>query len=202
MKKLAIFASGRGTNMDNIVRKIDDGTIKKCEVAVVFSDKAKALALIKAKKRGIETLHIAPSEFATKPAFEKKVVRELKKRDIDYIVLAGYMRILSPYIIKKYRNKIINIHPALLPAFRCAHGIKDAYNAGVKVTGVSVHFVTPELDSGPIIVQKAITVEEHESLESLERRIHDVEYELYPLAINLLIGKKLTIRRHKVSIKS
>ncbi|MBU1863134.1 MAG: phosphoribosylglycinamide formyltransferase [Candidatus Omnitrophica bacterium] len=200
MKRLAIFVSGRGTNMDNIIRCVKKRKIK-ADVALVFSDVQKAPALINAKRYGIDTVFVNPKKYKDKKAFEITIIQKLRKRCVDFIVLAGYMRILSPYIIKSYKNKILNVHPALLPSFRGANGIKDAYDYGVKVTGVTVHFVTEELDDGPIIIQKAFSVKEGESIASVEKRIHELEYELYPQAINLVLKNKLIIKGRKVYTK-
>ncbi len=201
MKKLAIFVSGSGTNMENIIKKIKRGKKSHAEVTLVVSDKQNAPALRKARKHEVSTLFINPKSFKTKKAYEREIIKQLKRAKIDYIVLAGFMRILTPHIIKAYKNKMINIHPSLLPAFKGAHGIKDAYHYGVKVTGVTVHFVTDDLDAGPIILQKAIPIKEGETCDALEARIHKVEYQLYPQAIDLLVANKLTIRGNKVRIK-
>lgn len=200
MKRLAIFVSGSGTNMDSIVKKVKSKKIRGVRIAVVISDKEKAPALSKARRHGVEALFIDPKTYRSKSAYEKAIHAELKKRGVDYIILAGFMRIISPYLLKAYKNRIVNIHPALLPSFKGAHGIKDAYDAGVKVTGVTVHFVTDDLDAGPIIVQEALAVGKNETLTSLERRIHRLEYKLYAEAIQLLVKGKLRIRGRKVDI--
>ncbi len=201
MKRIAIFVSGRGTNMDNIIREVKKKRIR-AQVACVVSDVADAGALKKALAHGIKTIFVDPKKFRTKLAFEKEIIKYLRLNCVDYIILAGFMRILSPYIVRLYRNRILNIHPALLPSFKGMHGISDAFEAGVKVTGVTVHFVTAELDGGPIIVQKVVEVEKGETLASLERRIHKIEYELYPRAINLLIQNRLKIKGKRVIINS
>lgn len=198
MKHLAIFVSGSGTNMDNIIKKVACGVIKGACVSVVLSDKEHAPALAKAQRQGVETLFIDPKKFADKETYEKAIVKELRKRKIDYIILAGFMRILTPYLVRTYKNRMLNVHPSLLPAFKGAHGIKDAYEYGVKIAGVTVHFVTDDLDGGPIIVQRALEVKKNETLESLEKRIHAVEYALFPEAINLVVKGKVKVARGKV----
>jgi phosphoribosylglycinamide formyltransferase-1 len=148
----------------------------------------------------VETLFLDPKAFTTKRSYEEAIVKELRARNVEFVVLAGFMRILTPYIVNMYRTRMINVHPALLPAFKGAHGIRDSYNAGVKVAGVTIHFVTPELDSGPIIMQKAFAVNRNETLASFERKIHKIEYEIYPQAIQLLVRNKLKIKRGRVII--
>ena len=197
MKRLAIFVSGRGTNMDNIIKKKKQGCIK-ADIALVVSDVKTAPALEKAKRHGVETVFIDPKKFKTKVAFERAVVKELRARSVDIIVLAGFMRILTPYILKLYKNKILNIHPALLPSFKGMHGIRDAYEAGVKITGVTVHFATEALDGGPIIIQETLEIRDGETLASLEKRIHALEYELYPRAIHLVINNTVKVKGNEV----
>ena len=191
MKKIAIFVSGTGTNMDAIYKNIEKNILKNISIGIVISDKKNALALKKAKKYKIDTWFIDPKEYKCKKDYEKAIIKQLKAKQIDLIVLAGFMRILSPYIIKQYKNKIINIHPSLLPAFKGAHGIRDAYNYGVKVGGVTVHYVTEELDSGQIIMQKAFELSKRETISSYERKIHKIEYEIYSKAIQTVLKNKL-----------
>jgi len=199
MKKIAVFCSGKGTNLQAIIDAVKTGRLK-VSIALVISDNKNAYALSRAKKAGIKNVFIDPNNFLDKAAFEARIIEELKKEKIDLIVLAGFMRILSTGFVKNFKNKIINIHPALLPAFKGAHAIKDAFLYGVKVTGVTVHFVDEKTDHGPIILQEAIRIEEKDTLESLEARIHKIEHKIYPQAIRLFAQGKLVIKDRKVRI--
>lgn len=196
---IAVFCSGYGSNFQAII----DAAKKKVfrvKIALMVCDSKDALALKRAKKENIKTLLILREDFKTKQDFEKRIIEELEKENIELICLAGFMRVLSPDFVKRYRNKIMNIHPALLPLFKGAHGIKDAYDFGVKVTGVTVHFATEELDSGPIILQEAVKAEEDDTEESLEQKIHAVEHRLYPEAIRLFAEGRLKVEGRKVKI--
>jgi phosphoribosylglycinamide formyltransferase-1 len=139
-------------------------------------------------------------DFATRNDFEQKIIQHLEENDIGLIVLAGFMRILGPDLVIRYKDRILNIHPALLPAFRGAHAIKDAFDYGVKVTGVSVHFVDEKMDHGPIILQAPVEIKEADTLESLETKIHKVEHKIYPQAIKLFIEGKLKLEGRKIRI--
>lgn len=190
MKRLAIFVSGSGTNMENILEKTREGKIP-AEVSLVVSDNPQAYALKRAEKFNTECVVVDRKRFDSKALFEAEIRRHLERKKIDYVVLAGFMRILSPEFVKSYRGKILNIHPSLLPDFPGGHAIKEAWEAQVKSTGVTVHFVDEGVDTGPVILQREIPVEKKDTLESLEAKVHAVEYELYPEAINLVIaGKK------------
>jgi phosphoribosylglycinamide formyltransferase 1 len=136
---IAVLCSGSGTNLQAIIDKVKSGYIP-AKIALVLSDKKDAFALTRAKKAGIETVVLNSKDYKTREDFDKEVIKNLKNRNIELVVMAGFMRLLSPYFIKEYKNKIINIHPALLPSFKGTHGIKDAIDYGVKVTGATVHF--------------------------------------------------------------
>lgn len=185
--RCAILISGSGTNMQNIVQCVQDKQIKGLEIAFVFSDKPDAQGLARAKRLHIPTITFSPKDYADKTAYEKALLKIFKNEKIDFIVLAGYMRLIGKTILKPYKNKILNIHPALLPAFPGTHGIQDAYNYGVHITGVTVHIVDEGMDTGPIVLQKAINVRARETLASLEKRIHALEYEMYPEAIRMMV---------------
>jgi len=199
LKRLAVFASGRGTNFENIARHVKKGKIR-AEIGLLFSDNPQAPALEKAKSFRIETLVLSPKNFPSKEAFEKELVRILRERRIDYIFLAGYMRIIGPDLIRAFSQRIVNIHPALLPAFKGAQAIRDAYEYGAQVTGVTVHFVDEQVDHGPIILQKEVPIKRGYSLETLEKKIHRMEYKLYPRAARLLVAGKLKVVGRKVLI--
>jgi len=189
---IAVLCSGSGTNLQAIIDSVQSGYIN-ANIALVVSDNSSAFAITRAKSANIETLVLNPKDFKTREAFDKEVVKNLKKKNVGLVVLAGFMRLLSPYFIKEYKNKIMNIHPALLPAFKGTHGIKDALVYGVKVTGPTVHFVDDKLDNGPIILQRAIEVKDDDTEESLLERVHKEEHKIYPEAIRLFVEGRLKI---------
>ncbi len=184
---LAIFASGNGSNFSAIVKAIKQGKIKVKRVILVC-DKPEAFVIQRAQQAKAAVILARREDFASRLDFETAIIQRLKSYKIDLIALAGFMRMLSPGFVKLYRKRIINIHPSLLPAFIGAHAIKDALDARVRSTGVSVHFVDKEMDHGPIILQKKIKIKRKETLASLEKRIHILEHKLYPEAIKLLIN--------------
>jgi phosphoribosylglycinamide formyltransferase-1 len=186
----AVFASGNGGNLQAIIDAVKKKKIK-AKLTVVFSDKKDAFALERARKAGIPVVFLSPKEFPTPEAFDLAVLAELQIYTVDFIVLAGYMRLLSKHFIQQYPHKILNIHPSLLPAFKGAHGIKDAFEFGVKVTGVSVHFIDENMDEGTIMMQHAVEITPKDTLESLAKKIHAVEHAIYPTAIDLFAKGKL-----------
>jgi phosphoribosylglycinamide formyltransferase-1 len=194
------LCSGSGTNLQAIIDAVKTGYIP-AEIALVVSDNKDALAVGRARERGIETLVLDKKDFKTREEFDKEIVKNLKKKDVGLVVLAGFMRLLSPYFIREYRNKIMNIHPALLPSFKGAHGIKDALEHGAKVTGPTVHFVDEELDHGPIILQKALEIRENDTEETLLERVHSQEHRIYPEAIKLFVEGRLKIAGRRVRVK-
>ncbi|MDD5617931.1 MAG: phosphoribosylglycinamide formyltransferase [Candidatus Omnitrophica bacterium] len=200
MINISVFCSGNGTNLQAIINAIKSKRLKSVKIALVLSDNPLAYALTRAKKEGVKTLVVEPSKFPTKSEFEKEIIKHLKKENIDLIVLAGFMRIVGGDILSKYRNRILNIHPALLPSFKGAHGIKDAFDHGAKVTGVTVHFVDDKMDHGPIIMQEAVFVKENDTAKSLEGRIHKAEHKLYYKAIDLFAKGKLKAIGRKIKI--
>ncbi len=197
MISIAVLCSGNGTNLQAIIDSVNSGYIP-AKIALVLSDEKKAFALKRAKRAGIETIALDKKGYNDREDFDREIVKLLKKRNIELVVLAGFMRLLSPYFIKKYRNKIINVHPALLPSFKGAHGIKDALDHGVKVTGVTVHFVDEHLDNGPIILQKTVEIKEDDTEETLLERVHKEEHRIYPEAIKLFVEGKIRIEGRKV----
>jgi len=200
-RNIAIFASGRGTNFAAIVRAKRKGIIK-ANLSLLVCDNPKAGVLSKAKRAGVKILLVERENFPCKKDFENQILQNLKKEKIDLIVLAGFMRILSPDFVRKYKERIINIHPALLPSFKGTEAIKDAFDYGVKVTGVTVHFVDEKMDHGPIILQETVKIKEDDTLESLEEKIHKSEHRIYPQAIKLFLGGKLKITERKVKISN
>jgi len=196
---IAIFCSGSGTNLQAIIDAKKSGTIKG-EIKLVVSDVPTCFALKRAEKANIKTLVVERKDFKSKKEFENEILTNLKKENIDLIALAGYMRILSGDLINAYKNKILNIHPALLPSFKGAQGIKDAFSSGVKVTGPTVHFVTEDMDAGPIILQSPVVIKEDDTEETLTERIHKEEHKMYPKAIQLFIEGKIKLEGSRVRI--
>lgn len=201
MKNIAVFCSGRGTNLQAIINAIKKKKITDLNIALVISDNYEAYALTRARKAGIKCIVVDPKKFNSKSEFEKDIIQHLKKENVELIVLAGFMKIFGQELLTAYKNKIINIHPALLPCFKGAYGIKDAFDYGVKVTGVTIHFVDDKMDHGPIIMQEAVQIKEDDTLQSLEARIHKLEHRLYYKAIELFVKGKLRIVDRSVKIE-
>lgn len=198
---IAVLASGRGTNFEAIARAIKRGYIR-ANLKLLITDKEEAYVRLRAKRFKIREIFINPRDYKDRVSFDKAIADILKKEEIDLVVLAGFMRILSSYFVKRFRYRILNIHPALLPSFKGTKGIEDAYNYGVKITGVTVHFVDEKMDHGPIILQEAVRIGEDQSLQELEKKIHRVEHRLYPLAIKLFCEGRISIRGRRVRILS
>ena len=200
MKRIAVFASGFGSNLQALIdfSKNDD---LNGEIVLVFSNKSSAYALKRAEKHGIKAVFLDPAQFSNRREYDEQIACILEKEKIDLVVLAGYMLLVGQNIIEKFKNRIINIHPALLPSFKGIHGINDAFDYGVKVTGVTVHFVDEGLDSGPVILQQAVAVSEDDSVETIEEKIHAVEHKIYPLAVKYFCAGMLKIEGRKVLIK-
>ncbi|MFC1674453.1 phosphoribosylglycinamide formyltransferase [Candidatus Omnitrophota bacterium] len=196
---IAIFASGRGTNFSAIIRAAKKGKVK-ADLALLVCDNPKAQVIGRAKRAGVKVVLVERNDFSGKDEFEEKIIQHLMENRIDLIVMAGFMRILGPKLVSAYKDKILNIHPAILPSFKGEHGIKDAFDYGTKVTGVTVHFVDEEMDHGPIILQAALKIEEDDTLETLEARIHKLEHKIYPEAISLFLEGRLKIEARRVKI--
>lgn len=194
---IAVFVSGSGTNLQAIIDAVKSGYIK-AKIALVVSDNGEAFALERAKKAGIETLFIDSKIFKSKEDFDKAVIKYLKDQNIELVCLAGYMRVLTPRFIREYKDRIMNIHPALLPSFRGVNGVKDALDYGVKITGPTVHFATEKVDSGPIIAQSAVEVKDDDIEDTLRERVHKEEHRIYAKAIKDFVEGKLEIRGRKV----
>jgi phosphoribosylglycinamide formyltransferase-1 len=197
--RFAVFASGRGTNLQAIIRAVKKGKIN-AELALVVSDNKSAYALKRAKRAKIKTVVVEAKNFSSRENYDTEIVKILEQENIDFIVLAGFMRIITPVLINKFRNKILNIHPALLPSFKGTHAIADAFDYGVRFTGVTVHFVDEKMDHGPIILQGLVKIKEDDTAETLEAQIHKVEHKIYPEAIRLFSEGKIKIEGRKVRI--
>lgn len=197
--KIAVFLSGRGSNFLAIHDAILAGTIQ-ADIALVFSNKKEAHGLQVAEERNLETLHLNPKNYTPREDYERAIIKELKKRDIDLICLAGYMKILSPLLCEEYLNKIINIHPALLPSFPGLHVQQAAIDWGVRFSGATVHFVTPNVDMGPIILQAVVPVLQNDTEYTLSERILKEEHKIYPESVKLYFEGKLEIKERRVYI--
>lgn len=177
--KLAVFISGTGTNMVAIHNAIKNGELDADIVLVVASnDHAKGIEY--AKNEGFDTLVFVPADYDDPQAVDAKIVEALDARDVDYVAMAGYMRKVTPVLLDAYPNRVVNLHPALLPAHRGAHAIQDAFEAGDEVTGITIHFANEEYDKGPIIFQHEVPVLPDDTLDDLETRIHEAEHTYYP----------------------
>ena len=187
MKNIAIFASGSGTNFEAIVNAVENGAIKDSKVVLLVCDNKKAYVIERAKNHNVPSFVFRAKDYESKEEFETIIVEKLKELKVDLICLAGYMRYIGKVLLDNYEGKMINIHPALLPSFKGAHGIQDAFDYGVKVFGVTVHYVDSGMDSGKIIDQEAFHYTEGETVDEVEARIHEIEHVLYPRVI-----KKLT----------
>jgi phosphoribosylglycinamide formyltransferase-1 len=206
MTKIAVLVSGGGTNLAAIIAAINDGTITNAEIAVVISNNKNAYALQRAKDAGIEALCISPKDYESRSVFNEELVAALESRDIDLVVLAGYRVIIPDIMVQKFSGRIINIHPSLIPSF-CGtgyYGLKvheAALKRGVKVSGATVHFVDEGTDTGPIILQKAVYIEEGDTPEVLQKRIMEqAEWKILPEAINLYANDRLKVADGRVSI--
>ncbi|MBB6176953.1 phosphoribosylglycinamide formyltransferase-1 [Anoxybacillus tengchongensis] len=198
MKRIAIFASGSGTNFQAIIDAVKKGDIQ-AEVALLVCDRPHAKVIERAICEYVPVFVFNPKQYETKQQFEREILQQLQQKEIDWIVLAGYMRLIGSTLLQAYPNKIINIHPSLLPAFPGKDAIGQAYRYGVKVTGVTVHYVDEGMDTGPIIAQRALYIDDGEPLESVERRIHEIEHTLYSQVIQQLLTEKGSTKDEKAS---
>lgn len=196
-KRIAVFASGFGSNLQALIDYNNKHGLNG-DIVLVFSNNKDAFALVRAKKNNIKAVFMDPTRYSSREKYDSKIIEMLEEEKIDLVVLAGYMLLLSQEFVRKFKNKILNIHPALLPSFKGTHGIKDAYRYGVKVTGVTVHFVDEDLDSGPIILQEAFHIDPDDSVEELEEKIHKVEHKIYPEAVKYFCEHRLEIDGRRV----
>lgn len=206
MLRLAVMVSGGGTNLQAVIDAIDEGRIKNAQIAAVISNKKDAYALERARKHGIRHCCISPKDYENREAFGRALVDALDAEQADLVVLAGYLVILPEILIQKYQNRMINIHPSLIPSF-CGSGYyglkvhECALARGVKVTGATVHFVDEGTDTGPIILQKAVEVRQDDTPEILQRRVmEEAEWKILPKAIDLIAGGKVKVTDGKVRI--
>ena len=188
MKKIAVFASGFGSNFQALIEAVKQQTLN-ADIVLLVSDNPSSKAVERANAAGIDAFTFYAKDYAGKAAYEQAVLAELQKRQVEYIVLAGYMRIIGSTLLEAFPMRIINLHPALLPSFPGAHGIADAYNYGVKVFGITIHFVDEGVDTGKIINQFAFHAEDDDTLETIETKIHQLEHQYFPLTINEVINR-------------
>jgi phosphoribosylglycinamide formyltransferase-1 len=195
--KIAVLVSGRGSNLQTIINSIEKGYVKNAEISVVISNKRDAYALERGRNHGTSTVFLDPSR-CDNAEYDRKILEVLKQYEIDLLLLAGYFQLLGPEIIEAYRNKILNIHPSLLPSFKGLHAQKKAFEYGVKVAGCTVHFVYEGLDSGPIVLQSCVPVLQGDTEETLTARILEQEHIIYPEAVRLFVEGKLKIEGRTV----
>ena len=195
MVKLGVLISGSGTNLQAIIDRIADGTLD-ASIELVVSSRADAYGLLRAQAAGIQTLTMDKSFYDEDNTADRIIASEMRYRNVDYILMAGYMRMVHEPLLAAFENRVVNIHPALLPSFKGAHGIQDAYDYGVKVTGVTVHFADNRYDCGPIIAQRALAVQEGWTVDELEVEIHKIEHVLYPEVVGLLAADRVRVREN------
>ncbi len=189
--KIGVLLSGSGTNLQAIIDEAAAGL--PVEIVKVVSSRPDAYGIERAKAAGIPVLVLNRTIYADREAADQMIVDELKADGAEYVVMAGYMRMVTPVMLDAFPDRVLNLHPALLPSFKGAHAIDDAFNAGVKVTGVTVHLANEEYDKGPIVAQEPVFVAEDDTLESLEAKIHAVEHVLYPKVLRLLAEGRVSV---------
>ena len=197
--KIGVLASGRGSNLQAIIDASEKGEIE-AEVAVVVSDKSDAYALVRAQKHGIPNHHIDPKSFKDKTAYEQAIAEKLRGYHVGLVLLAGYMRLVTKVLIDAFDGNVMNIHPALLPSFRGLHAQRQAIEYGVRFSGCTVHYVTEDVDGGPVITQAVVPVYETDTEETLSERILEKEHRIYPEAIRLFAEGRLRRAGRRVLI--
>lgn len=189
--KIGVLLSGSGTNLQAIIDAIAGGL--PTDIVLVVSSRPDAYGIERARAAGIPTLVMNREKYADVLAADAQIVEALQEAGAEYVVMAGYMRKVTSVMLDAFPNRVLNLHPALLPSFKGAHAIADAFNAGVKVTGVTVHFANVDYDKGPIVAQRAVSVAENDTLDTLEAKIHDVEHVLYPEVIGLIAEGRVAV---------
>ena len=200
-KRIAVLLSGRGSNFEALADSLFEGRIPNAEIALVLSNREGAPGIDRAKARGLAT-RVIPSKGLEREAYDRQVVAALREANVDLICLAGYMRFLSPYFVASFPERILNIHPSLLPSFPGLESQKQALEYGVKFAGCTVHFVDENLDAGPIIVQAVVAVEDHDTEDSLSGRILKEEHRIYSEAVRIVLGEKYKIEGRRVILTS
>ncbi|MBI5675134.1 MAG: phosphoribosylglycinamide formyltransferase [Nitrospirae bacterium] len=201
MLTVGVLASGRGSNFQSIIDNIKSGYIN-AKIAVLITDNPKAYAIERARNNNIETLVLIPKNFPDRDSYYRHLADELKKRGVELVILAGFMRVVGKPLIDAFREKIMNIHPALLPSFPGLHGQRQALDYGVKIAGCTVHFVDEGVDTGPIIIQSAVPAYEDDTEDTLSERILKEEHGIFPLAVKLFAEGRIKVKGRKVFIES
>lgn len=196
---LGVLASGRGSNFQSIIDSIESGFLK-AKIAVLVSDNPRAYAIKRAEDKGIETLVLKPADFPDRDAYYVRIADEFFTRGVGLVILAGFMRVVGNPLISRYHNRIMNIHPALLPSFPGLHGQRQAVESGVRISGCTVHFVDEGVDTGPIIIQAAVPSYPDDTEESLSERILRQEHRIFPYAIKLYAEGRIQIKGRKIQI--
>lgn len=199
MITLGVLVSGGGTNLQAIIDAIAHGELD-ARIGVVVSSNPEAYGLVRAEKAGIPHVAMQRVDYDDPIAADEAIVKVLEEHGVEYVAMAGYMRMVRQPLLEAFPNRIVNLHPALLPSFAGAHGIADAFDYGVKVTGVTVHFANAEMDAGPIIAQQAVEVRPDDTMDTLEERIHEVEHELFPATLQLIAQGKVRVEGNKTII--
>ena len=199
--KIAVLASGSGTNLQALIDQLHHDENSGVKIAVVISDRRKAYALTRAKEAGIPTHVVRARDFPDRDAFDAEISKILDKCEVELIVLAGFMKLFQPAFVRKYRNRIVNIHPSLLPAFPGAHSVPDTLAYGAKVSGITVFFIDEGVDTGPIIAQAAVPIFDDDDEESLFKRIHTEEHKLYPQVVRWYAAGRFEVVGRKVVVK-
>ena len=190
--KIAVLISGTGTNMVAIINAINAGELD-ASIEYVVSSNSHAKGIAKAQEAGIDTVVFEPVDYADPEAVDRKMVELFEARDVEYVVMAGYMRKVTPVLLDAYPNRVVNLHPALLPKHHGAHAIQDAYDAGDDVTGITIHFANEEYDKGPIIFQHEVPIDHDEPADTLEAHIHEAEHTYYPKVLQLIAQGKVHV---------
>lgn len=194
--KVGVLISGSGTNLQAIIDQVRAGKIN-VEVVRVISSKPGAFGLKRAERAGIPAFAMQKADYTDPIAADTEIVRQMRAAGAEYLVMAGYMRKVTEVVLDAFPDRVVNLHPALLPSFTGAHAIADAYESGVKVTGVTVHFANAEYDKGPIIAQRAVRVHEDDTMDDLEARIHKAEHKLYPKVLGWLADGRVSLDDHR-----
>jgi phosphoribosylglycinamide formyltransferase-1 len=197
--RVAVFASGNGSNFQAIVDAVQAGKLD-VSIELLVCDKPQAPVVARAERANIEAFIFKPKDYASREVYEQEILGMLQQKDIDLIVLAGYMRIITSALVGPYEGRMINIHPSLLPSFPGVNAIGQALEHGVKITGVTVHYVDGGLDSGPIIAQRSLDILPDDTEDSLAERIHHIEGELYPQVIGWIAAGKVSVEGRKVAV--
>ena len=200
--KTGVLASGSGSNLQSLIDNWQQGTLAPAELVVLGANVEGCLALERARKAGIESFVLSHKAFATREDFDRALVAELRKRKVELVVLAGFMRVLTPAFLDAFPKRVVNIHPALLPAFPGTHGQKQAFDHGVKVAGCTVHFVDAGTDTGPIIAQAVVPVLPDDSEQTLQQRILVEEHRLLPAVVRAIAGGKVAVEGRRVRVEA